>query len=458
MQVFYLTMQIYSLYYSPLRNKKLPSNPSFKANDANPVKKLLWVLRGDNNLYKDSFTQNHLVCKFRNPFCKWVMAHPSELLQRSVEDAIHSIYTITGSIPNDIQTPNFGDNWGRYANYIEINPRAIATMEYGQSREGILNTMKLLSAIPASEGHIANCIILSQLFPALEPVEYPNQASSLYGVRLNKGISKNLTSDKLYRDGVKVNDEEMIKAFNDLAHLRGLKTGFRMPIASGQILNGDGYFNWNDKNDEEAYINNCVKAINLGFDSIFFDSASHVGEHNMETYEGVGNPPDYQKMQYITSEIRKRSGRNDLSFIGEFCSDDQRYKNLGFNAGTDWSYPDNYNHVLLESKKQAYNHEYAAGPSVSNDNDRNNYTYEQRIERLSNALNAYEHKSQKLPVFMQMHDLFPLAPFADTHDLMMNNRSYSTYGDSNSHWNNLFAHGSYSDIYREKINWIFANS
>jgi len=163
-------------------------------------------------------------------------------------------------------------------------------------------------------------------------------------------------------------------------------------------------------------------------------------------------------MQHINNEIRKRSARCDLSFIGEFCTDDSRYQNLGLNAGTDWSYPENPHHILYESRKQAHNRVYAAGPSVSNDNDTNNFTFAQRLQRLSNALNAYNNINEKLPVFMQMHDLFPLSPFTDTHDLMMNNRNFTSYGDPNSHWNNLFAHDHEADHYRIKANEIFAVS
>ena len=55
----------------------------------------------------------------------------------------------------------------------------------------------------------------------------------------------------------------------------------------------------------------------LGFDSIFIDSAKHVGWHDMGNYCGIGAIPDYNKMQYITHQIRHRTGRHDVAILAE---------------------------------------------------------------------------------------------------------------------------------------------
>ena len=67
---------------------------------------------------------------------------------------------------------------------------------------------------------------------------------------------------------------------------------------------------------------------------MFIDSAKHIGGYDMKNYTGVGALPNYGQMQYILYEIRKRSGKNNLSFVGEKSSDDFiRHKNMGLTAG-----------------------------------------------------------------------------------------------------------------------------
>ena len=89
----------------------------------------------------------------------------------SFKKAIDLIVTISESnifyenFPKVIETPNYGDNWGRFANYIEINNRAIANMQQDRTCCGVINSIKLLSAIPPSAKSFANCVILSQIFP-----------------------------------------------------------------------------------------------------------------------------------------------------------------------------------------------------------------------------------------------------------------------------------------------------
>ena len=273
---------------------------------------------------------------------KWVTTSPEDLLKRTPEQAIQSICTLNDSlyIPDYVLSPDYGSKWGRRANYIEINPRTLAKTYGGEQEEGLLNTLKLLPAIPPSSKSIANCIILSEFYP---PMYHDGDGhtgyGSLYTVNLHDGISKTLTSRNLSRDGQRMGDDEQVKAFNDLAHIRGLKTGIRMPLSAGQMTVHDRPFNW--ATDEKAFIDACCWAVELGFDSIFFDSAKHVGGYDMGNYCGNGDLPNWHQMQWITSQIREKTGRNDISLIGEKCTNDSRFNAMGLTAGTDWGRADN---------------------------------------------------------------------------------------------------------------------
>ncbi|MDD3594235.1 MAG: hypothetical protein PHX18_06380 [Candidatus Gastranaerophilales bacterium] len=411
--------------------------------DNQPAKKLFWILKGNNDVYEDNDTYRHLYRGGNTGWKKWVSKNPEDLLKQSPLNAVQSICTLNKKnncypgIPSYIPTPDYGDKWGRRANYIEINPRTIALTQGDQKREGLLNLIKLLPAIPPSSKSFANCVVLSQLYPAMGNWnDGKTGPSSLYTVNLHAGISKNLTSDGLWRDGQHLGDDEQVKAFNDLAHLRGLKTGFRMPLSAGQMTVQGRGFDW--YNDENAFIDACCWAVDLGFDSIFFDSAKHIGNYDMGNYCGVGALPNFKQMQYITTEIRKRTGRNDIALIGEKCNDDDRFKKMGLSAGTDWGRADDFSSVMHEYDKQRHSDEYAAGPMVSDDNDTGHMPFEQRLNRLKNSFHAHRETGFKLPTFMQMHDIFPLNPYTSTHAQMEESRNLSAYGDVDSHYNNIF--------------------
>ena len=312
------------------------ANITFKGyyGDQQPAKKLFWILTGRNNICKDDETDYHTYHTLSGK--KWVTINPEDLLKRSPEQAIQSICTLNNyyDIPSYILSPNYGDKWGRRANYIEINPRTVALSQGNEKQEGLLNIIKLLPAIPPSSKSYANCIVLSQLYPTMGNYDDNKTGDrSLYTVDLHSGISKNLTSRNLSRGRERMGDDEQVKAFNDLAHIRGLKTGIRMPLSEGQMTVKGRPFNW-DK-DEKAFIDACCWAVELGFDSIFFDSAKHVGDYDMGNYCGHGRIPNYKQMQYITNQIRSKTGRNDISLVGEKCNDDTRFNDLGLTAGND---------------------------------------------------------------------------------------------------------------------------
>lgn len=435
------------------------ANITFKGyyGDQQPAKKLFWILTGRNNICKDDETDYHTYHTLSGK--KWVTINPEDLLKRSPEQAIQSICTLNNyyDIPSYILSPNYGDKWGRRANYIEINPRTVALSQGNEKQEGLLNIIKLLPAIPPSSKSYANCIVLSQLYPTMGNYDDNKTGDrSLYTVDLHSGISKNLTSRNFSRGRERMGDDEQVKAFNDLAHIRGLKTGIRMPLSEGQMTVKGRPFNW-DK-DEKAFIDACCWAVELGFDSIFFDSAKHVGDYDMGNYCGHGRIPNYKQMQYITNQIRSKTGRNDISLVGEKCNDDTRFNDLGLTAGNDWGRADDFNSVMHEFKKQRWNDEYAAGPIISDDNDCGELNFETRLNRIKNAFNAYEDISYRLPTYMQMADIFPLSPYTNTHEQMMKSENRSGYGDIESSYNNIFNTSQAAFDYRMNVYKEFANS
>lgn len=392
---------------------------------------------------------------------------PVELLSKSLKESIETIVTLSESgeiykeFPCCMESPNYGDSWGRFANYIEINNRAIAEMHENRCKNGIISAIKLLPAIPPSAKNWANCIILSQLFPNIYGDGYnklANEENSVYGLKLNIGYSENIIDNSIID---KVSAETQIKAFNDLASFRGIKTGFRMMISEDQIkiarpYQEDENFRWWNKEHEEIFINECVKLINLGFEAIFFDSAKHIGGYDCGNYTGVGALPQYHQMQYILNEIRSRSGKTNLSFVGEKSSEDfERYRLMGLNAGTAFVHVDDFETVKYWSELMKYNRTFAPGVEVSNDNDMGGRSYEERLHRLRNCFFAFTYASDKLPSFMQMEDLFPLRYDTNTHHLMMTNPSYSEDGTPISHWANLFTKED-GRFYNSQVGEIFA--
>ena len=196
--------------------------------------------------------------------------------------------------------------------------------------------------------------------------------------------------------------------------------------------------------------------MNLGFECMFIDSAKHIGGYDMTNYTGVGALPNYHQMQYILYEIRARSGKTDISFVGEKSSDDfERYRLMGLNAGTDFITGDDFNTVKNLSEKLKYQRDFAVGVEVTNDNNEGGLSYEQKLNRINSALFAYNYASDKLPSFMQMDDLFPLKHGITTHQLMMTNPSFSLDGSTNSHYEILFAKDDGRD-YNRKAGELFA--
>ncbi|MBP3820206.1 hypothetical protein J6G99_01010 [bacterium] len=430
----------------------------------NYVNELLTKLGQNIKLSKDKWTiENQFVSGIK----KWVgNITPSQLLKRNIKQAVESIvtlcecYTFYEQFPDIIETPNYGDKWGVRANYIEINNRAIAEMHKNRCKNGILSTIKILPAIPPSAKSWANCIILSQIFPNIYGDGYNkayNEENSIYGIKLNTDYSLNIIDYD-----ISMSPSHQFHAFNDIAHFHGLKTGFRTVISADQIkiVKGESeeLFDWKNNEHVEIFINEHVKLINTGFEAIFIDSAKHIGGYDMENYTGVGALPEYEQMQHILNELRKRSGKTTLSFVGEKSTGDfNRYKNLGLTSGTAFIEPDNYDEVKHWSMKLKYEKEYSPGIEISNDNDEGGRSYEQRLNRIHNALFAYEYPSDKLPSFMQTEDLFPLRYDTSTHHLMMCNPSYSINGTPESHWENLFAKDDGKE-YNRKVSELFVHA
>ena len=437
----------------------------------NCTNKLLKALNEDINLKQDEWTieRTYYSIGCYKPK-KWIAnVVPSELLSRGIKQAVESIVTLSESgifyknFPDNIETPDYGDCWGRCANYIEINNRAIAQMTGDRTCCGNISCIKLLPAIPPSAKSWANCLIISQIFPNIYGDSYnkgPFEENSIYGIKLNAGYSDNVID---YSIADKISPEEQLCAFNDLAHFRGIKTGFRTVISADQIKvaypdKDDETFSWCNPEHVELYINESVKLMNLGFEAMFIDSAKHIGGYDCEHYTGVGDLPEYSQIQYILNEIRQRSGKTTICFAGEKSSDDfERYRNMGLNAGTDYITGDDFYQVRELSEKLKYNRIYAPGVEIENDNYEGGITYEQRLNRINTALFAFFHASDKLPSFMQTNDIFPLRYDTNTHHIMMTNPSYSQDGTPQSHWENLFAKDD-GRYYNHKVAELFAHA
>lgn len=425
--------------------------------DSQPLKKLFWNCTNRNDVYEDDWAKSRI---YDVNGKKWLNARPRELLRLSPERTIQSLCTIIKpndqypGIPPYIPTPNFGDKWGRHANYIEINPRTIAKYDNGRVTEGLLSTMKIMLAIPTSPNSFANCIMLSQLYPTING-DGSTDSDSLYCTNLHSGISQTLTCDGLYG---KMGADEQVKAFNDMAHLLGFKTGFRIPLSSNQLKVNGNQFNWYEH--EKAFIDACVWGIELGFDSIYFDSGKHVVD--MNGYMGNGSVPNKDQMAYITHQIRQKTGRCDIAFIGEKADDRIDFKYVGYTAGTDWGRADDFESVRWEAKKQKWSRDYAAGPEVSNDNDYGSSRYEQwqRLNRLNSCLFGFDYKEDKLPTYMQLTDIFPLSPYTNTHEQMMYAKEMpgsDAWTECERHWDGVFDSHPDAYWYTDKIYHSFEN-
>ena len=437
----------------------------------NVVDKLLFAVNQTGDFTFDEDIINKAFKGINRAFMKkWLGGiMPSELLTKNLKESINDIINLSEGgyfykkFPDKMHSPNYGDKWGRLANYIEINNRYISEMHNERCKNGIFGMIKILPAIPPSAFSFANCIIISQIFPNIFGDGYnkgPFEENSIYGIKLNAGYSENIIS---YEIQDKISPEEQLRAFNELCWFRGIKTGFRMVISADQIKiakkkKKDENFDWKNPYHQEIFINECVKLANLGFEAMFIDSAKHIGGYDMGNYTGVGALPEYSQMQYILYEIRKRSNMGGLSFVGEKSSDDfSRYKNMGLTAGTDFITGDDFYKVRELSEKIKYSREYAPGVEIENDNYEGGISYEQRLNRVNSALFGYYLASDKLPSFMQTNDIFPLRYDTNTHHIMMTNPSYSTDGTPESHYYNAFAHQDGKN-YNKKLGELFAHA
>ena len=142
-------------------------------NSLTVVDKLLLALGEDTEFKKEKNLETVAFKGQNRAFMKkWVAnIEPYELLTLSVKNAINKTINLSEggvfykNFPKNVTTPNYGDNWGRLANYIELNNRYIAEMYGNKCKNGIFSMIKLLPAIPPSAFSWANCIIISQVFP-----------------------------------------------------------------------------------------------------------------------------------------------------------------------------------------------------------------------------------------------------------------------------------------------------
>jgi hypothetical protein len=104
----------------------------------NKVNKLLKALGENTLLVKNTYWENNAFHGIGNAYNKRWLGNivPADVLKLSVKQAIEIIATLSeGGIfydkfPNRIETPNYGDKWGRLANYIEINGGDISVLAF----------------------------------------------------------------------------------------------------------------------------------------------------------------------------------------------------------------------------------------------------------------------------------------------------------------------------------------
>jgi hypothetical protein len=250
------------------------------------LNKILNALQEADYKYDDTFLKSTMWNGQAESHGKrWLVTNPADLLKRSVVDSIHDIRTMLhlDSIPENIKTPQVsGDNWGRRANYIEIIPRVLGQPRRDSNglilmRDGMLGAIKMLPSIPSVSDGSPTCLLLCGVLPTMMGDGYAQghkEESSLYTMDIDKGLSLDLSSDTCEAKGISTEDQ--VEAFNDLAHLRGLKTGVFLVISEDQIkVNGEP-FRWNEENIEK-FIKRLCDLVNLGFDAFYFDSALHIG-------------------------------------------------------------------------------------------------------------------------------------------------------------------------------------
>lgn len=441
-----------SIYKASSGNKTFFHQIRFKGyqdfpQDKDPARKEAYVLTGQNindiKFNYDPFLYNHNYKSSNGEH--WANAHPSELLRRSAIDDIATTLSLTNqtNIPSNIKTPvkYYEKDWGHDSVFISTVPRALGTVSGNKQNDGMLGMIKILPSIPTASNGRKTCVLVGGLYPPFFGdgyIDQGNEESSLYTTDLDNAIyhpkvSESLVSHDLKRGYTSVTPDEQVKAFNDLAHLRGLTTGIILPLNEGQLkINGQG-FNWDNGDHVETFINRCCNAVEMGFDAIHFDSAKHCGGYDQGNAAGVGRCPSDDTMRYISKEIRQRTQGvregSPVCLVGEMC-DENRAKSLWLNVGT------------------------AEGKQISNDNDNGWKSYDERLNTLKDSLDRNKNHG---PVFMTMHDLYPLNPQTNVHDLFLHSRSFSAYGDPISHWNNMFAKGDAANNYRVAVQDAFGH-
>ena len=109
------------------------------------IDKLLCAL-GENNTFEyDEETVNKAFRGINRAYEKKWLGEivPYEVLSDSVKASINKTVSLSeGGIfhktfPKDMHSPNYGNLWGRLANYIEINNRYMAEMDGNRTKNGI---------------------------------------------------------------------------------------------------------------------------------------------------------------------------------------------------------------------------------------------------------------------------------------------------------------------------------
>ena len=196
--------------------------------------------------------------------------------------------------PDKIESPNYGDKWGRIANYIEINNRAIAQMQGDKCKNGILSSIKILPLIPPSPKSFANSVILSQIFPNIFGDGYnkaPNEENSIYGIKLGVGYSQNIIDFDILDKLLVSNIKKIVQTYYDKAIIYLVDSYNWNLISEKSAYNNDAYIKieiWNMEENKWEHkairLTSAKNFIEFNLDRKFDVFASNCNYESKENY------------------------------------------------------------------------------------------------------------------------------------------------------------------------------
>jgi len=375
---------------------------------------------------------------------RWLFPRdPTAIFRHPLEDHLCALFRVVmdGTDFGWLHS-TFGENWGRYATYLEL------CAPFWESWHGLIRGLPYLP--PSRPG--APVVLLIR--GALRPIHRSTYTVSLRSDYHDTGFNEALMHPDPSR-GYFGDESTLIKAFIHLAEARGYKVGFTIVTSNEQLLLDGKPFDWTSDHHYHVLLGKLLHAISLGFRAIHWDSIKHMGGfdnwghyHVFDggNYGGRGVPIPYEKFATLTQDLRRMSGHNDLSFVGEYAGADDRYRAAGLTAGIDAD-------ALLRSPEEIHRHAawqaesgtYRTGFFSSNDNTRCRHFHEVRAA-LGRAL-CDQPSWSRCATLTTQSDLFPL------------NTDYHRVADDGLQWwwENCLFHPSAADE-RRQLNEVYISA